>query len=345
MLGSTAPNYPYRASLWAGTAASWVDLHPEWAGATDSIAYSVYEGCQVGEADVDGFTQASFWTGSAASWMSLNSPPATYSVANAVYGDQVAGEAGILVEGVEQEHAILWTLQGTNWTWGDLNPEVATGSSAHGVWNGQQVGDAGVVVDGAERECASLWTGTVASWVNLHPDVATASGAMGVCDGVQVGSATVNGAMHASLWTGTKESWVDLHVFLPQEYTSSYANGVWRDGATTYVVGVGNDGGVLMWVTSLDSDGDGIPDAFDRCPNTIPGVPVDASGCPPVIPGDFDRDGDVDDADVESSIACHTGRRFRLRSIASTGIWTGTATWTRRTSAPPAVSQRSQYAS
>lgn len=35
-----------------------------------------------------------------------------------------------------------------------------------------------------------------------------------------------------------------------------------------------------------DSDGDGVPDALDRCPNTPAGAPVDANGCP------LDSDGD-----------------------------------------------------
>ena len=40
-----------------------------------------------------------------------------------------------------------------------------------------------------------------------------------------------------------------------------------------------------------DSDGDGVPDSIDQCPNTVPGASVDAVGCPPVIFGDLDRDG------------------------------------------------------
>ena len=31
-----------------------------------------------------------------------------------------------------------------------------------------------------------------------------------------------------------------------------------------------------------DVDGDGVPDQFDRCPDTRPGSPVDGFGCPPV---------------------------------------------------------------
>jgi len=37
----------------------------------------------------------------------------------------------------------------------------------------------------------------------------------------------------------------------------------------------------------VDSDGDGVPDYLDKCPNTPPGIAVDVNGCP----GDDDKDG------------------------------------------------------
>ena len=45
----------------------------------------------------------------------------------------------------------------------------------------------------------------------------------------------------------------------------------------------------------VDSDGDGVPDYLDKCPDTPKGVAVDANGCPPVA--DSDGDGVPDDRD------------------------------------------------
>ena len=45
-----------------------------------------------------------------------------------------------------------------------------------------------------------------------------------------------------------------------------------------------------------DSDGDGVPDINDKCPETPLGVPVDEDGCP--FPSDSDGDGVPDDRDA-----------------------------------------------
>lgn len=62
----------------------------------------------------------------------------------------------------------------------------------------------------------------------------------------------------------------------------------------------------------LDTDGDGVGDACDACPGTIAGLEVDASGCPPFVTGDFDRDGDVDQEDFGRFQACLTGSTIPL---------------------------------
>ncbi len=56
-----------------------------------------------------------------------------------------------------------------------------------------------------------------------------------------------------------------------------------------------------------DGDGDGVGDACDRCPATIAASPVDEEGCSPAIPGDVDRDGDVDMSDYAVVQRCLSG--------------------------------------
>lgn len=62
-----------------------------------------------------------------------------------------------------------------------------------------------------------------------------------------------------------------------------------------------------------DADEDGVLDHLDLCPDTLPGVSVDAAGCPdPPVPGDADRDGDVDALDAAAFVACASGPEIPL---------------------------------
>ncbi len=60
-----------RASLWSGTAASWVDLAP--VGASSSAVNAVGGGQQVGVAYFGGRARAGLWSGTASSWVDLSS--------------------------------------------------------------------------------------------------------------------------------------------------------------------------------------------------------------------------------------------------------------------------------
>lgn len=80
------------------------------------------------------------------------------------------------------------------------------------------------------------------------------------------------------------------------------------DGDITDATGI--DLPAYQWqfaICTPDSDGDGVGDCGDACPNTIPGASVDLRGCPATVRADFDGDGDVDTADLDTFEACATG--------------------------------------
>jgi hypothetical protein len=66
--------------------------------------------------------------------------------------------------------------------------------------------------------------------------------------------------------------------------------------------------------TQADTDADSVGDACDSCSNTILAAQADSAGCPPVVKGDFDRDGDVDPADATALTACMTGPGISIAS-------------------------------
>lgn len=85
-----------------------------------------------------------------------------------------------------------------------------------------------------------------------------------------------------------------------------------EDGELYALVGstaapTGTSGQVLRIRRGPDEDLDGVLDGDDLCQNTVPGATVDAAGCPPDVPGDFDGDGDVDQDDVNAFEQCASG--------------------------------------
>ena len=272
------------ASLWTGTAASWVDLHPP---AQDSIAYGVKGGQQVGIVNPL-FGRASLWTGTVGSLVDLHPLGPSHSWASAVSGGQQVGFVGfgfntgnnraalwsgtassyidlhpagaveskcLATDGDQQagtarigkeNHASLWI--GTAASWVDLHPPGAIRSYVMGIDGGEQGGSA-LFADGYH---AILWRGTAASWVDLQPAGAHESDVRGVYAGRQAGSAAFMGIEHAGLWSGTAGSWVDSHEFLPGGFLSSHAMAISHEGGVTYVVGYGNESNfdrALMWVS------------------------------------------------------------------------------------------------
>lgn len=279
-VGTSVLSGVWRASLWSGTAESWVDLNPT--GATQSTAFAVSGGQQVGEARIGGVDRASLWSGTAASWVDLSPAGATDSRAQGIGGGQQVGSARL--DGIHR--ASLWTgtaasrvdlhptgstlsraldtngthqvgfawdasnsthfaslWSGTAASWVDLSPVGSLYSYAHAIDGEQQVG---LVSMGWER--ASLWRGTSASWVDLTPTAHpyASSRARDAFGGQQVGYAFVNDEYRASLWSGSGSSWVDLSVYLPAGYIQSEAFGISSDGVNIYITGFGSRGGGVV---------------------------------------------------------------------------------------------------
>lgn len=258
------------AALWTGSAASLVDLHPD--GYALSVASGVDGNLQCGSASHSISTYACLWAGTADSISFLAAPFSTSTtVALDIDDDQVVGYYRSLF--TSTNHACLWINQAQGI---DLNPAGASASEALAVHAGRQVGWANF-----SGQRAALWDDTQASYVDLHPAGATQSTARGIHGGIQVGDALIAGNSHASLWKDSAASWVDLHAFLPVGTTFSKATDVWiDDNGVVYVAGFSDLGGVL-WIDStqaiqLTCRGDG---SLQPCPCANDAALGSNSGC------------------------------------------------------------------
>lgn len=153
---------PRHASLWSGTAASWVDLNP--AGVSLSDAHAVHAGEQVGYVQGSALgslpRSAALWRGSAGSFTNLNPPGASVSEAFGVFAGEQVGQVQFPGQTV---WACLW--QGDAASWHNLHQYAAhgfTNSRAVDIWadgiHTYVVGTGQSIVDG--RPHALLWIRT-----------------------------------------------------------------------------------------------------------------------------------------------------------------------------------------
>ncbi len=236
------------ASLWSGTAASYVNLHP--AGYSNSFANAVSGTSEVGDGQVGTYpitflpiNHALLWHGTAASVVDLHPSGFDSSVALDVSGSSQVGFGDFGFNPITLQysrHALLWNSTAASVV--DLNPAGATTSDAEGISGSTQVGSA-VVPAGAH---AMLWHGTAASAVDLNPAGFISSIANDVSGAIEVGSGTIGtNNFHALLWTGSAASVVDLHA---AGFAQSAANGVSAAGEVGYGnLSVGGNPHALLW--------------------------------------------------------------------------------------------------
>lgn len=119
----------YRATLWHGTAASEVDLHP--AGYDESIAACTSGTQQGGWGTLQGVQHALLWTGEAASAVDLHPEGYNFSQVNGMNATQQVGEAWILSPtnaAIRYRHALVWS--GSAGSVVDLNQFLPDGSDS-----------------------------------------------------------------------------------------------------------------------------------------------------------------------------------------------------------------------
>jgi hypothetical protein len=241
---------PYRASLWHGTSAGWMDLNP--AGYYQSWGNCIAGGQQggYGKPTSAEASHALLWSGTAASVVDLTPYPGIATVVNGCAPGVQVGNAG--------DRAAMW--HGTAASFVNLHPDFYAYSNALAVSQEQTVG-------WGNHSHAVLWTGTDNfNVIDLHPmqGVFNISIAESTSGAQQVGWAqSLSGATHAFLWNGSAASAVDLHQFLPG-YSYSQAWSIEPNGtiAGTAIAGDGTEHSVL-WIpttpvisaaASLDTD-------------------------------------------------------------------------------------------
>jgi len=89
--------------------------------------------------------------------------------------------------------------------------------------------------------------------------------------------------------------WIDEFDIVELDEDKKATNTFALQGGLSLFFGGGPDYDEEEFVQVMDSDGDGVPDDQDRCPNTPFGTRVDSFGCPVVV--DSDGDGVPDDRD------------------------------------------------
>lgn len=225
-VGLCGQTYTHGASLWRGSASSFVNLHPQG-------YYSSAANAMEGQRVVGYYTpypgvspRAAVWPApSAGSMIDVNPSNWRGSVLHDTNGTR---HVGVMI-GAGTIHAGLW--EGNSPSAVDLHPSWAYDSFAAAMHDVLQVGFART----GGRDHAVRWTGSSSSAIDLHPSYAHSSQATGVYKTIVVGYYALahQNDRYAAVLDGPY-GFIDLHQFLPAGYVNSVANGISDDG---YILG------------------------------------------------------------------------------------------------------------
>jgi len=223
---------PYRALVFSGSAASFVDLTPT--GAYSALANAVDGGQQGGfvEVSLGSPRHPALWAGTAASFKDLLPSGALQGNVRDIKNGVQAGSVQPSGSADTIRHAAIWS--GSLATFVDKNPSGYQYSSIAAIVKGGFVGVGlpnGVTIGSDSISYllhALLWTGNKV--VDLNPAGKEASAALAGSGTMQVGlyydPIGANGFPHACMWKGSATSFVDLQSYLPGIYPYSEAHSV-----------------------------------------------------------------------------------------------------------------------
>ena len=262
------------ALLWAGTAASAVDLNPDaLLGANSYSQANATSGSQqvgYGAGGATGnYQHALLWTGTAASGVDLH-PAAmlgsnSNSIANGISGGQQVGYGyGPITAGAS--HALLWSGSAASAL--DINPATLLGASSYSIANAtngsQQVGYGYGVSTGGNFH-ALLWAGAAASAVDLNTLLPsfTSSQATAIDPyGNIVGSASNGSGSHAVVWLAG-----DLYTGFGGPWNNNWTAGTPTAGNDVLLIQTDNNNrlvsnpnyspGVVLGQITIDATGAG----------------------------------------------------------------------------------------
>jgi len=261
---SNANSSQAHATIWKGTAGSFIDLHPSDPLAESSGCLAIRGSQVVGGVNYFNSPTTTVTTGKATVWnletgtLTVLHPQRSGVFASRATATDGSRQAGVVTfTGNGGWHASLWS--GTSESWVDLHPSSAFRSSeVNGMDALFQVGEA-VTTLGKTR--GALWQGTSTSFIDMTPSFASNAILNATLDGYHVGQALLSTGWTPGLWIGTDpNSFINLGQYLPAGWHGGNALSISRVGDTFYIGGSSGEpesgrGQAMLWTYTIPGPG------------------------------------------------------------------------------------------